>query len=324
MNEWLFLAFDLFLLFVLVGIAWLTCSTREIRRAVSLFVAFGLVLAVIWARLKAPDLALAEAVIGAGISGALLLSAMGDYRQQQDAAHENARLAVWAINGLVIVLFVALIWGLWHALERSDGVRLAENALAATSQSGVSNPVTAVLLNFRAYDTLLELAVVFTSVLAVLALGPKRQFTHEVASMQHSMVGWLAPVLIIVSGYLLWVGAHAPGGAFQAGSMLAAAFILMQMSGVHIDKMVGVTNLRWSMVVGIAVFTMVGLAMLKLDNGFLFYRNELAKTLIIVVETAATFSIAVALTLAYLGGRPEGWEQKRASSKTESSEESAS
>ena len=40
---------------------------REPRRAVILFIAFGLLLALVWARLRAPDVALAEAAIGAGL-----------------------------------------------------------------------------------------------------------------------------------------------------------------------------------------------------------------------------------------------------------------
>ena len=39
------------------------------------FIAFGLFLALVWARLRAPDVALAEAAIGAGLAGALMLAA---------------------------------------------------------------------------------------------------------------------------------------------------------------------------------------------------------------------------------------------------------
>lgn len=67
--------FDLLLTLTLLGLAAAALTSREPRRAVILFIAFGLVLALIWARLRAPDLALAEAAIGAGLSGALMLAA---------------------------------------------------------------------------------------------------------------------------------------------------------------------------------------------------------------------------------------------------------
>jgi uncharacterized MnhB-related membrane protein len=74
MNALLIL-FDLLLTLTLLGLALVTLTSREPRRAVILFIAFGLLLALVWARLRAPDLALAEAAIGAGISGALMLAA---------------------------------------------------------------------------------------------------------------------------------------------------------------------------------------------------------------------------------------------------------
>jgi uncharacterized MnhB-related membrane protein len=41
--------------------------------AVASFIALGALTALVWARLAAPDVALAEAAIGAGLTGALLL-----------------------------------------------------------------------------------------------------------------------------------------------------------------------------------------------------------------------------------------------------------
>ncbi len=71
----LLLAFDLLLSTALVGLAMAALTSRDPRRAVILFIAFGLLLALVWARLRAPDVALAEAAIGAGLAGALMLSA---------------------------------------------------------------------------------------------------------------------------------------------------------------------------------------------------------------------------------------------------------
>ncbi len=71
----LLLALDILLTLSVVGLAWATVTRREPRQAVILFIAFGLLLALVWARLRAPDVALAEAAIGAGLGGALMLAA---------------------------------------------------------------------------------------------------------------------------------------------------------------------------------------------------------------------------------------------------------
>ncbi|MGA7982284.1 MAG: DUF4040 domain-containing protein [Chromatiaceae bacterium] len=72
MTEHLIL-FDALLLVTLVGTALVSLTSSDPQRAVILFVVFGLLLALVWARLGAVDVALAEAAIGAGLSGALLL-----------------------------------------------------------------------------------------------------------------------------------------------------------------------------------------------------------------------------------------------------------
>ncbi|MCG6942530.1 MAG: DUF4040 domain-containing protein [Thiohalocapsa sp.] len=71
----LLLAFDIVLLTTLLALALAAVLSPEPRRAVMLFIAFGLWLSLVWARLHAPDVALAEAAIGAGLGGALMLAA---------------------------------------------------------------------------------------------------------------------------------------------------------------------------------------------------------------------------------------------------------
>ena len=69
--------FDLALAALLLWIGWRALAAPELFRAVVLFIAFGLTMTLAWVRLEAPDLALAEAAIGAGLTGALLLDALG-------------------------------------------------------------------------------------------------------------------------------------------------------------------------------------------------------------------------------------------------------
>lgn len=78
------LAFDLLLAAGLLWSAWRSLSTPRLDRAIILFIAFGLLLALAWARLSAPDIGLAEAAIGAGLTGALLLDAYGALRKEPD------------------------------------------------------------------------------------------------------------------------------------------------------------------------------------------------------------------------------------------------
>lgn len=78
------LLFDGLLAVALIWTALRALLVPELFRAVVLFIAFGLLLALAWARLDAPDIALAEAAIGAGLTGALLLDAVGHLRRVED------------------------------------------------------------------------------------------------------------------------------------------------------------------------------------------------------------------------------------------------
>ena len=81
MTTWLWVL-DGSLSLTLIWVAWQMLAVREedLFLAVVLFIAFGLLLAVAWVRLRAPDIALAEAAIGAGITSALLLVTLARLR----------------------------------------------------------------------------------------------------------------------------------------------------------------------------------------------------------------------------------------------------
>lgn len=74
--------FDSVLALAIVWSAWRALALRDLTRAVIMFIVFGLLMALAWARLDAPDIALAEAAIGAGLTGALLLDAVGFLRER--------------------------------------------------------------------------------------------------------------------------------------------------------------------------------------------------------------------------------------------------
>ena len=78
-------AFDLLLAAGLVGVAAAVVVAGQRVRGTALFVVFGLVMSITWIRLDAADIALAEAAVGAGITGALLLDAARELDRRQPA-----------------------------------------------------------------------------------------------------------------------------------------------------------------------------------------------------------------------------------------------
>ena len=303
METLLWLLLDTALAVMLLALGWASMASPDLKRGVVLFIAFGMLLALVWARLRAPDLALAEAVIGAGLTGALLLSALRDQPLDVAVDHKGRDWLGWLSGLSVLALGGAMGWALTQTLTWNPSAGQADAIAAALPHSGVSNPVTAVLLNFRAYDTLLELAVLLCAVLGILAFGPARPAYRPAGPVLNALLRWLLPLLIVTAGYLLWVGAHAPGGAFQAGALLAAAAVLLRLGGHPAAGLPEPAARRWLLVAGVAAFLVVGLAAMLNGAAYLQYPDAWAGSLILLIETAATLSIGVTLALAFLGGQ---------------------
>lgn len=298
------LVLDGLLALALVLLALQVSAGRSLFQGIVLFVVFGVVMALAWARLGAPDLALAEAAIGAGMTGALL---MVGYRRLFASKPEKMRTPLKRGNRLAIpvALLSALLVGAlgWSALQLPAGPGQAGiGVLAAMPEQPVGNPVTAVLLIFRGYDTLLELGVLLVALLGVRAVqgeaGPPAlpTPTHAGMPLVGALLAALVPVSVLVAVYLLHAGGHSPGGAFQGGAVLGAAGVLLVLTGRLVPQPSPGLGIRLGLVIGVLVFSGVGLAMLALSSQMLAMPGAWA---IYLVETAMMVSIGVTLMLLF-------------------------
>ena len=119
----------------------------------------------------------------------------------------------------------------------------------------------ALLLNFRGYDTLLEVGVLFVAALGVWSLGFIAPGPADTPSspLLSALIRMLVPILVLTSGYLLRRGAYAPGGAFQAGALLGAAGVLILLSDVPVSSAWFSWPLKTALTAGFGVFLGVAL-----------------------------------------------------------------
>ena len=304
------LVFEIVLAALLLAIATWTIVARTTFAAVVVFVVYGLLLALVWVRLSAVDVALTEAAIGSGVTGMLLLGAAARLRHAEDAAKElglGMRLAAGAFCALISASLAAI-----SLFPTEPAPTLAPLAMANLAKSGLGNPVAGVLFVYRALDTLLEKVVLLLALVGVWSLAPDRLWGGlpglRPSAQQDSILVFLDQILVplgvLVGIYMFWVGADRPGGAFQGGAVLAAMWLLVMMAGLQDVPPVGRPWLRQLLVLGPAVFLVIGLAGFVFADAFLAYPAGYAKPLIIVVEAALTLSIAVTLGL-LAAGPPE-------------------
>jgi multisubunit Na+/H+ antiporter MnhB subunit len=216
-----------------------------------------------------------------------------------------AEPARW-LRAVLLLLLVAVAAGIGLALlVEPVAIGLAPAVKAELARSGVGSEITAVLLNFRGYDTLLEITVLTAALAGVWALGPAPRVAESVPSpVLTGLNSVLVPLVVVICGYLLWAGAARSGGAFQAGSVLAAAGVLAILSGRRPGDL-PVVVLRWAIVFGLAAFLGVAAGVMAGGGRFLELPLAVAGALILFVEAAATLSIAVILAGMFVGGRPE-------------------
>jgi multisubunit Na+/H+ antiporter MnhB subunit len=175
----------------------------------------------------------------------------------------------------------------------------------AMPRSGVAHPVTAVLLNTRGYDTLLEIAVLLVALIGVLIAVPSANpaLSERPATADDAMVPALArlvaPLAVFFAIYVLWAGAHRPGGAFQAAAILAAALVLLHLAGLTASWSAPTLRLGVGLIAGFVIFLAIAAAPL-LDGMLLQYPPALAGTLILVIESGLTISLALVLAGLFL------------------------
>jgi multisubunit Na+/H+ antiporter MnhB subunit len=305
---------NLMLAALLLSLAVWTVVSRGAFAAVAGFIGYGLLLTLVWVQLHGIDVALTEAAIGGGLTGALLINAAKRLRHTEAATRaERPTAAVRWLAGL-LSLGVTLALG-WCVMALPDPApSLAAEVLAKMGATEVGNPITAVLLGFRAMDTLLEAIVLLFALIGVWSLTPDEYWGGRPGLLQtadpNGMLAYAArllpPLGIVVGAYIFWIGADHPGGKFQGATLMAAMWLLVLMAGLADAPPISRRWLRALLVAGPLIFIAVGVGGSVSAGAFLAYPVGSAKPLILVIEFALMPTLTLILGLMLLGAAQRG------------------
>jgi multisubunit Na+/H+ antiporter MnhB subunit len=303
------LASDLGLVVLILGVSVWTIAARDTFAAVVGFIAYGLLLALVWVRLAAPDVALTEAALGSGLTGGLLLGASTRLRRGEVPTLGDKPTAASHLAAAAICILVAAgIAGVVLVLPEPPPT-LAPSAAANMASTGLRNPVTAVLMAYRAIDTLLEVVVLLIALLGVWSLASDRawgglpgfRYRPDPDNPLTFIAQLLVPVGILLGIHIFWIGSVAPGGEFQGATIIAAMWFLTMLAGLADAPAVSRRGLRLLLVAGPAVFVAIGFLGFAATGTFLGYPPDYAKLLILTIEVPLTLSIAGMLGLLMAG-----------------------
>ncbi len=209
-------------------------------------------------------------------------------------AKRPGRLAATALALLVVLVFAGLVSAVLALPPTAAG--LSADVGAALPRVGTDNPVTATLLAFRGYDTLLEMAVLLLAAVAIRALRhgrlPVMRSGDEILA---ALARVLVPVMVLVAAYLLAAGLDGPGGAFQAGAIAAAAGVLLVLAGRGLRLLDDGLAVRLGLAVGLLGFVAAGIAGMLVASAFLDYAPGRAATVMTLLEVAVAVSVALTL-----------------------------
>jgi len=302
-------ALDVGLAFLVFAVAAWTVFAPGAFAATVGYVVYGLLLSLVWIRLFAVDVALTEAAIGSGVTGVLLIGAAARLRRAETTATQEAVTGLTRLFAACLCLVVAAALAGVVLLFPDQGPSLAPQSMQRLPETGLGNPVTAVLIAYRSFDTMLEKVVLVLAVVGVWSLAADRYWGGAAGEARAArpeptlafFAQVLAPIGILVGVHIFWVGADEPGGAFQGGAILAAMWMLLMMARLTEAPQGNAFWLRLALIAGPVVFLAAGVGGAVAAGGFFAYPPGLAKPLILFIETFMTFTIAVTLPLLVAG-----------------------
>jgi len=299
-------------LLVMASSALLTMGFHRQRfTALLMLSVVGLVVAMVFARFSAPDLALTQLVVEVVTILLMLLVVFFLPAQAPLEGSSLIRLRDFIIaascGGLMSVLAFAVLTRPYQSI--------ADFFLAnSLSGGGGSNVVNVILVDFRGFDTLGEISVLAITAIATVALlqglslprsrvdSQGRAWSTELYPL---MLGVLArlilPLALLVSVFIFLRGHNEPGGGFIAGLITAVALILLQVAYGQrwVQTRMGI-RLPDLAAAGVLIAAATGIASLPL--GFPFLTSAFAHIHVpligeIEVASAMLFDLGVYLTV---------------------------
>ncbi len=159
--------------FLLLSTALVIVMTRNLLAAAILLGIFSLLMAALYLTLDAPDVAITEAAVGAGVGTVLVLCTLIFVGTEDKGASYNLLipLVVIIITGSALLYATVDMPSFGDPNSPAQSSELTQHYITKSAEEiGIPNIVTSVLASYRGFDTLGEAAVVFMAAVGVLLL----------------------------------------------------------------------------------------------------------------------------------------------------------
>lgn len=194
----------------------------------------------------------------------------------------NRKVRTVLLFSSAAVVAAVLLWG--YTGLPSFGSTIARYGRvvdsAAQAQRHVTNFVSAVMFDYRGFDTMIEEFILFASVMGVglllrSARAVEEQRPHDIVTSDavRTAGSALAPVVLLFGLWVISFGYISPGGGFQGGLVAAAGALMLWVAGSYRVFRAATPTTLVDATEGFAAASYVGVGLLGLVSGAAFLCN---------------------------------------------------
>ncbi|AAU03739.1 DUF4040 domain-containing protein [Rickettsia typhi] len=324
------------IVFLLVLVSIKIIFAKDLLNAIISSSVFSILICVSELIMDAPDVAMTEAALGACLSTCVYLNLL----RKLPANLKNIKITNIIPSSVICILFVVTLTYLGLELpsygDNNTPIHMYSSKYYVENTSrdiGIPSFVAAILASYRGYDTLCETSVILIAGIAVLLVFSKKSndsiplFDHyssysntqyKIQFSRHGMIhlklypiikyvtNFIIPYIILYSIYIQINGEFSPGGGFQAGVIFASGLVAYNM--IYGEQFFQENILITVAVLGVAIYAIVGIISLFLNDNYLDYYSlthfiddklVAQHIAIFIVEIGIGLTVAAIMSLIY-------------------------
>jgi multicomponent Na+:H+ antiporter subunit B len=282
--------FDILILLMMVICAVTALALEGLLSSAIVTGAYSFLICLMWTHMMAVDVAFTEAAVGAAISTVIFLGTaqyVNRWIKKDRPKEQGIKQITLVISVICAVLMLNATLDLpeWADPASPASIHLSPGYIEqGYFETATPNVVTAVLADYRSYDTMFEAVVVFAAALVVMVILRRTSHKHrKVLHLRPKREGRdtvlrgaaqsIIPVMQIFALYVLCHGHYSPGGGFQGGVIFGASFILLALC---YNLKFSMNRFRehavlWCCAGGVLLYAGIGAACLAMGWNFLGY-----------------------------------------------------
>lgn len=238
---------------------------------------FSILVALTYIVMKAPDVSMTEASLGACVTTIFSIIFYEKLSTKSKYCENDHSYVLLASLVALSVFFYHITFALpqYGSAQNIVNLNLLPDYIENTYEIiNISSITTAILADFRAFDTLGETFVIFVGTVVCIFIFHSQANEDNILCFDDMLFTTIfkitAPILLIFVSYLHFFAESSPGGAFQASSVLVSFFIIHNLIKSKLKFNIKMLNhLIFTATIGLMIYIGVGIIPMLGGRNFL-------------------------------------------------------